>query len=181
VIIYSPINECPRFNHLNDIACYRIPARWFMYPLISTSLAMSSALWAGARSLGFLMGYNQTDRSCNRLDGTYMQNASLSQSAIDFRLSLHYGTWHFFCFTQYHVCILYVNLTVSSDTIVCKDALHWPATLCTKSVACNILVPLVFNCKNSMTRLWDQFCLMDVSLKYSAYCCHGQLIPILIN
>jgi len=39
------------------IALHRIPARWFMCPLISTSLRMSSALRARARSLGSLMGY----------------------------------------------------------------------------------------------------------------------------
>jgi len=37
------------------IAFHRIPARWFMCPLISTSLRMSSALQAHARSLGFLI------------------------------------------------------------------------------------------------------------------------------
>jgi len=39
------------------IAFHCIPARWFMCPVISTSLRMSSALRACARSLGSLMGY----------------------------------------------------------------------------------------------------------------------------
>jgi len=39
------------------ITFHRIPARWFMCPLISTSLWMSSALRASARSLGSLIGY----------------------------------------------------------------------------------------------------------------------------
>jgi len=53
------------------IAFHRIPARWFTCPLISTSLRMSSALWASARSLGSLMGYElsplkQTKLSCGQ-------------------------------------------------------------------------------------------------------------------
>jgi len=39
------------------IAFHRIPAHWFMCLFISTSLRMSSALRASARSLGSLMGY----------------------------------------------------------------------------------------------------------------------------
>jgi len=39
------------------IAFHCIPARWFMCPLISTSLRMSSAFLASARSLGSLMGH----------------------------------------------------------------------------------------------------------------------------
>jgi len=53
-----------------------------------------------------------------------------------------WGKWQLLLFTQYHVYILYVNLTASSVTTVCKNDLHWLLILCTKFIAWNIFVQL---------------------------------------